>query len=509
MSARRVRRSVVLAALALVACGGVSALQGPEAGSTGDAGVSAAATIGPAGGVVSLGQASVTIPPLALSQATTITITLRSDEPPAEYRAYSPFYEFDPRGLTFAVPATVVLPDYGGPQGAAIYWSSPTGPGYDVLPTTLGADVGSAQVTHFSTGFLGIEMPVDASSGDALTGDGGPSEDGATSDAEPIDATVDAGDGAPQTDASGDGPQDSTVDSDDGQSGDATIEGGSDAPVDGGMDSSDDGFKVDGSNVCPASDAASDASDAGVDPDGGCQTPYTPALISCGHGDLCNLERQICCFNDSCEFQGQICNFPILHCDGPEDCGGTYCGAVGQNFSCTGNSCAKANPQCPPSSSCACHSDADCPANFPYCSPSPCGAPLPLCTSIPLSSDGGAPAVCSVPGPPSNFCISCGGATCAGPTDICCMSGSASCMQGSCNALPMECDGPEDCGPGMTCCAAGFGSYSVFCSTACGTPIDMQHDASIVCHTDADCPNSLHCLPFVPQTGGTILLCGG
>jgi hypothetical protein len=52
----------------------------------------ASATIGPDGGVVRLGQASITIPPGALSRATTITISVSADSPPPPYVASSKLY---------------------------------------------------------------------------------------------------------------------------------------------------------------------------------------------------------------------------------------------------------------------------------------------------------------------------------------------------------------------------------------------------------------------------------
>ena len=165
---------VGLVVVVLAACSGGAS----ESNSTRDAGgdvgslasgrsdassLAASGSIGPAGGVVTLGAASITIPPGALSSATLITLHQRSDFPPARYVTYSPFYEFDPAGVTFAIPATVVLPRYGGPASAAVYWSAATGPGYDRLVSTVGAHVASAQVTHFSTGFLGALAAGDAS----------------------------------------------------------------------------------------------------------------------------------------------------------------------------------------------------------------------------------------------------------------------------------------------------------------------------------------------------------
>jgi hypothetical protein len=129
----------------------------PEAGSSADSGEQSTQTIGSSGGVVRLGAASLTVPPGALSQPTTIRITVLSGSPPSGYTAYSSVYAFSPSGLTFTVPATIVLPEHGAPASSSVYWSTAEGGGYAPLATTLGQGTATAKVTHFSTGFVGSE----------------------------------------------------------------------------------------------------------------------------------------------------------------------------------------------------------------------------------------------------------------------------------------------------------------------------------------------------------------
>jgi hypothetical protein len=64
--------------------------------------------IGPAGGTVSLEGLTLTIPPGALTQTTTITVTSSQDNVPW-LQQYSPLYFLEPDGLDFLKPATVTI----------------------------------------------------------------------------------------------------------------------------------------------------------------------------------------------------------------------------------------------------------------------------------------------------------------------------------------------------------------------------------------------------------------
>ena len=112
---------------------------------------SVARTVASAGGTISLGLASLVVPAGGVSESTPITITATSVQP--EGRAPTTIYQFGPEGLTFAVPATVNLPATAG----VVHWSQVLS-GVTVftdLPTSLAGGLATAQVTHFSYGFVG------------------------------------------------------------------------------------------------------------------------------------------------------------------------------------------------------------------------------------------------------------------------------------------------------------------------------------------------------------------
>jgi sugar lactone lactonase YvrE len=120
-----------------------------------DGSAAGSALIGPGGGTVTLGGASLSIPAGALEDPTVIRISIRGGSPPSEYETFSSFYEFAPSGLTFLVPATVVLPEHDPSASSSIYWSSGDSDGYTRLTTTEASGLASANVTHFSDGFVG------------------------------------------------------------------------------------------------------------------------------------------------------------------------------------------------------------------------------------------------------------------------------------------------------------------------------------------------------------------
>ena len=126
---------------------------GGDSGTSQDAAASASGIVGPSGGTVQVGRASITIPAGALSTDTTI------------------------------------MPEQGAPPGAAVFWSAPGGVGYDQLATTTESGLASASVMHFGTGFIGVETEA----GSALDASDGGVEDSSSTEADagqPSDATV-------------------------------------------------------------------------------------------------------------------------------------------------------------------------------------------------------------------------------------------------------------------------------------------------------------------------------
>ena len=137
--------SSVLLALAALSC----------ASSTSSTPPAVAQTIGPDGGVIVVDGATVTFPPNALAVPTSITITPSDDAPPAGYVALSRVYHCGPSGTTFAQGVTMAMTFHGDPTGARVFWNSGANPAFKDLGGVAQGSVMTAQVLHFSSGFVG------------------------------------------------------------------------------------------------------------------------------------------------------------------------------------------------------------------------------------------------------------------------------------------------------------------------------------------------------------------
>jgi hypothetical protein len=130
--------------------------------------------VGPSGGTVSSDTGvTLVVPAGALSALTTITVTQLVVPPPPEAGGVaSPVFEFGPPGTQFQAPVTITLPVPTGLDGASavIYWSDSTG-NYQPLITTYdpATNTVSAQVTHFSLGYVGQGDYCQAHPGNACT----------------------------------------------------------------------------------------------------------------------------------------------------------------------------------------------------------------------------------------------------------------------------------------------------------------------------------------------------
>lgn len=115
-------------------------------------------TIGPSGGTFDDGSGvKVTVPARALSINVQISATRTNAPATSGYGALSNLYDFQPAGLTFSQPVTVTLPlPSGVPANVTIYWSQKgNSSAYDDVNGVVTGSSISAQVTHFSTGFVG------------------------------------------------------------------------------------------------------------------------------------------------------------------------------------------------------------------------------------------------------------------------------------------------------------------------------------------------------------------
>lgn len=298
-------------------------------------------------------------------------------------------------------------------------------------------------------------------------------------------------------------------------------------------------------SVCgyPPPDAGADAgSDAPfVAPgDGGCVTPYTPGFVPCGSGGTCNVEWDWCCslggFSgyNACYPSGAFCTgldgqpFSTM-CDGPEDCpAGQSCAVSAAGAAC-GPTSACATPftqvfplefSCATTSVCFCHSDLDCTPSFPYCYFNPCASTFQWaqCQAVPPADDAGV-AYGSCTGPdagPTNYGVACGSEICTSQTTQCCSpAGDASApscaprSSGPCpGACTLQCDGPEDCDQGQTCCWGTSPDWgqATFCAGQCAEAEGEPYiPAGIVCRTSTDCPSSQP--TCVPNDAGPLSIC--
>jgi hypothetical protein len=399
--------------------------------------------IGPSGGVVSgAGGASVTLPPGAVSAPTTITVTVLSSMPPSAYEACSLFYQFGPAGLIFQVPVFVTLPDHGCASSSALYWSKLGQSGYDRLQTTLAASSASAQVTHFSTGFVGRLAP------------------------------------------QGQGP-----------------DAGSDSTIDSTLppDSAEAGREVGTDSALDSSPSDSSTTDTGVDaPPPPCTGPSScPAGQACGALGVCSTSCSAtspcnggCCdgttcqpgtSSDACGLTGAACTM----CSSPTPA----CGASGTCVLCAAASDCPSGQACS-GGTCSTACSASTPCNGGCCDGTMCqpGNAVALC-----GTTGGACASCSGSTP---FCNAGSCAECGTATD--CPSGLA-CYQGTCssNCTDSPCNG--------VCCYDGccFGSEISCRPAALQVCNQTQSAACNVCSPTDVCTaaGACGCSPTDPSGG--------
>jgi sugar lactone lactonase YvrE len=110
--------------------------------------------VGPAGGTVSAaGGAAVQFPPGALSADTAIVIDQATVSAPAG--SLTPVFQFGPAGTAFNKPVTVSFTLPPGSRTASIYWTrAGSTTQFERLPTTIRGNVATAQVNHFSLGYV-------------------------------------------------------------------------------------------------------------------------------------------------------------------------------------------------------------------------------------------------------------------------------------------------------------------------------------------------------------------
>ncbi len=101
------------------------------------------------GGGIALEVVTLTVPPGALAQPQTVTLTSTTTAAPSA-SALTALYQFAPDGLSFALPATVQIQAPASQQALSIYWERPDQSGYDELPTMLKGGILYAATLHFT-----------------------------------------------------------------------------------------------------------------------------------------------------------------------------------------------------------------------------------------------------------------------------------------------------------------------------------------------------------------------
>lgn len=152
--------------LALSACESSDAGGGGGPAGTGE---TATAAIGPAGGSLSVGGVTLTVPPGALAEERTLSATSTTEDPAGDFQRHSPVYRFEPAGTTFAAPVAVTMAFEGDPTAPTLWWTDESGAFASVGGTVENGRV-VATVSHFSAGFVGTP---EAPAGGADAGGGG------------------------------------------------------------------------------------------------------------------------------------------------------------------------------------------------------------------------------------------------------------------------------------------------------------------------------------------------
>lgn len=111
--------------------------------------------IGPAGGTVEVGGGSFVVPDGALEAPVAITIRAGTARAPKGYVALSKVFECEPSGTSFAKPAQMRMPFTADGEPASMFWTAGADPAFNDIGGTVEAGVMTADVRHFSSGFVG------------------------------------------------------------------------------------------------------------------------------------------------------------------------------------------------------------------------------------------------------------------------------------------------------------------------------------------------------------------
>lgn len=114
-------------------------------------------TVGPSGGTVTTPDgASIDIPAGALDSNTQISITETHAAPPGVTNALSDAYVFAPEGIVFAHPVHLTLPLPSSVSAGSVFWSRLGAAGFDNLGGAVATGKVTADIVHFSIGYVGV-----------------------------------------------------------------------------------------------------------------------------------------------------------------------------------------------------------------------------------------------------------------------------------------------------------------------------------------------------------------
>ncbi len=137
-----VRRSAALALLAVLAA------------SCSSAPASVTQTIGPEGGTIALGGATLTLPPGALAAPTAITIAKGGQAPPPFLTPSGDVFHLTPANLGLRLAAEATLPSSGAPH-TGVFLATPQGHGYARQPGRSAGSTVSGRIRYLGDVFAG------------------------------------------------------------------------------------------------------------------------------------------------------------------------------------------------------------------------------------------------------------------------------------------------------------------------------------------------------------------
>jgi hypothetical protein len=112
--------------------------------------------IGPDGGTIIVGGATVTIPKGALADTKQITISATDEKPPAGFTAVSKVFRCEPSGTEFTADVTMEMPFTDDGKPVKMFWSTGSDPTFkDIGGASTNGKTMIATVKHFSAGFVG------------------------------------------------------------------------------------------------------------------------------------------------------------------------------------------------------------------------------------------------------------------------------------------------------------------------------------------------------------------